>query len=225
MDVSTLLPFDNSSYGFDNIADVLGVSPVLMERYLVAARRISALAVGDDAEIIPTADTYRVRPDLSQDQPIEGLPLGTRGGILVKHTFPLDAEYTFKIDLRQATLNNVVGLEYPHTVVITIDGAEVHRATIGGKDDLVHVVRELAGEPPRRSKRGLAARVKVPAGLHAVGASFIAKSDIDAAGIAPADPPHHMGSGGLHRHAPYRSARRRPARSTTQDLATRRAAG
>ena len=81
VDVSTLLPFDNSSYGFDNIADVLGVSPVLMERYLVAARRISALAVGDAAEIIATADTYRVRPDVSQDQPIEGLPLGTRGGI------------------------------------------------------------------------------------------------------------------------------------------------
>ena len=98
VNVSTLLPFDNSSYGFDNIADVLGVSPVLMERYLVAARRISALAVGNAADIIPTADTYRVRPDLSQDQPIEGLPLGTRGGILVRHTFPLDAEYTFKID-------------------------------------------------------------------------------------------------------------------------------
>ena len=169
------MPFDNSSYGFDNNADVLGISPVLMERYLVAARRISALAVGNATDIITTADTYRVRPDLSQDQPIEGLPLGTRGGILVKHTFPLDAEYTFKIDLRQATLNNVVGLEYPHTVVITIDGAEVHRVTIGGKDDLVMSYANSQGAAEALEAR-LAARVAVPAGPHAVGATFVARS-------------------------------------------------
>jgi Protein of unknown function (DUF1592)/Protein of unknown function (DUF1588)/Protein of unknown function (DUF1587)/Protein of unknown function (DUF1585)/Protein of unknown function (DUF1595) len=175
VDVSALLPVDNSSHGFDNIADVLGVTPVLMERYLVAARRISALAVGHAPEIIRTADTYRVRPDLSQDQPMEGLPLGTRGGILAKHIFPLDAEYTFKIDLRQATLNNVVGLEYPHTVVLTIDGAEVHRATIGGKDDLVLSYANSQASAETLEAR-LATRVKVRAGMHAVGASFIAKS-------------------------------------------------
>jgi mono/diheme cytochrome c family protein len=96
---SRLLPVDNSSYGFDNIGDVLGVSPVLMERYLAAARRISAAAVGDRDEIIATADTYKVRPDMSQDRHIEGLPLGTRGGVAVTHHFPLDADYSFKIDL------------------------------------------------------------------------------------------------------------------------------
>jgi mono/diheme cytochrome c family protein len=66
IDVSGLLPVDNSSYGFDNIADVLGVSPVLMERYLTAARRISAVAVGDAAEIAVTAESYRARPDLAR---------------------------------------------------------------------------------------------------------------------------------------------------------------
>ena len=133
INVSALLPVDNSSYGFDNIGDVLGVSPVLMERYLTAARRISAVAVGDAAEIPVVADTYRVRPDTAQDKPLDGLPLGTRGGLLVTHTFPLDAEYTFFIRLLTTTVSNIRGLEYPHDVVLLVDGAEVARATVGGK--------------------------------------------------------------------------------------------
>jgi hypothetical protein len=175
VDVSTLLPVDNSSYGFDNIGDVLGMSPVLMERYLTAARRISAVAVGDRTEIATTADTYKVRPDLSQDRHIEGLPLGTRGGIVVKHTFPLDAEYAFKIDLRQTTLNNVVGLEYPHDVVLTVDGAEVHRATVGGKSDLVTSFGNSQATAELLEAR-LAVRLKIKAGPHEIGATFVEKS-------------------------------------------------
>jgi cytochrome c5 len=175
VNVSTLLPVDNSSYGFDNIADVLGMSPVLMERYLTAARRISAFAVGNVSEITTTADTYRVRPDLSQDRHIEGLPLGTRGGILVKHTFPLDAEYTLKIDLLQATLNNVIGMEFPHTVVITVDGAEVHRATIGGKDDLVMSYANSQGAAEQLEGR-LMVRLPIKAGPRTAGATFLEKS-------------------------------------------------
>ena len=89
IDATALLPPDDESSGFDNIADVLKVSPSLMERYLSASWNISREAVGD-SRIVATTNTYRVRPDLSQDQHIEGLPLGTRGGILVQHTFPLD---------------------------------------------------------------------------------------------------------------------------------------
>ena len=151
VNVAALLPVDNSSYGFDNIGDVLGMSPVLLERYLTAARRISAIAVGDPAEILTTADTYRVRPDLSQDRHIEGLPLGTRGGLLVSHTFPLDAEYKFKIDLLQTDLNNVVGVEYPHQIVLTVDGVEVHRATVGGTEDLIESFKNR--RPPRRRSK------------------------------------------------------------------------
>src|SRR5262245_11693508 len=136
VDVSALLPADNTSYGFDNIADVLTMSPVLMERYLAAARRISAMAVGDARDIPVAADTYRVKPDRSQDAHVEGLPLGTRGGLIVRRVFPLDAEYQFNIRLRQTDLNNVVGVAYPHQIVLTIDGAEVHQATVGGTDDL-----------------------------------------------------------------------------------------
>jgi hypothetical protein len=182
VNVSALLPFDNSSYGFDNIADVLGMSPVLMERYLVAARRVSAVAVGDAGEIITTAETYRVRPDLSQDRHIDGLPLGTRGGARVTHTFPLDAEYTIKLDLRQATLNNVVGVEYPHTVIITIDGNEVHRATIGGKADL-EISYANSQRAAEEFEARLAVRLKVPAGPHQIGATFLEKSASMRSGI------------------------------------------
>jgi hypothetical protein len=82
VDASTLLPPDDESYGFDNNADVLGVSPALLERYVSASRKVSRLAVGDPTQGA-VAQTYRARPDLSQDKRVEGLPLGTRGGILI----------------------------------------------------------------------------------------------------------------------------------------------
>jgi mono/diheme cytochrome c family protein len=182
INVSTLLPVDNSSYGFDNIGDVLGVSPVLMERYLTAARRISAVAVGEAADIITTADTYKVKPDTSQDRHIEGLPLGTRGGLLVTHTFPLDAEYSFTVDLRQATLNNVVGLEYPHVAIVTLDGAEIHRAALGGKDDLTLSYANSQAAAEALEAR-LAVRTKVTAGPHRVGVTFLAKGTALRAGF------------------------------------------
>ena len=98
VDSATILPPDDSLEGFDNIADVLGTSPALIERYIGAAAKISRLAVGD-TDIGPLSTTYKVRGDLTQDNHIEGLPLGTRGGILVKHNFPVDGEYLFKFSL------------------------------------------------------------------------------------------------------------------------------
>jgi cytochrome c553 len=99
IDAATLLPADDSSEGFDNIADALAVSPALVERYAAAATKISRMAVGS---ILTNAftTTYRVPGDLSQTQHIDGLPLGTRGGILVHHNFPLDAEYDIKVRAR-----------------------------------------------------------------------------------------------------------------------------
>src|SRR5580765_780116 len=96
IDVATLLPADASSEGFDNIADALGVSPSLIESYVSAAMKISRRAVGDRT-LTPTQITYSVPGALVQDKHIEGLPIGTRGGLLVQHTFPLDAEYEFAV--------------------------------------------------------------------------------------------------------------------------------
>jgi len=96
VDVSALLPPDDSTSGFDNIADALGVSPALIEGYVAAAAKISRLAVGDPSIGLDRV-VYRVAGDLSQDSQLEGLPIGTRGGIIVRHTFPLDAEYDVQV--------------------------------------------------------------------------------------------------------------------------------
>ena len=91
-----MLPADDSSEGLDNIADVLGTSPALIERYIGAAAKVSRLAIGD-TDIGAISTTYKVRGDLTQDSHIEGLPIGTRGGILIHHNFPVDGEYLLRI--------------------------------------------------------------------------------------------------------------------------------
>jgi hypothetical protein len=98
VETTTMLPPDDSTEGFDNIADVLGTSPALIERYIGAAGKISRLAVGN-TDLGPLSTTYKVRGDLSQDRQIDGLPVGTRGGILIRHNFPVDGEYLFKFSL------------------------------------------------------------------------------------------------------------------------------
>jgi mono/diheme cytochrome c family protein len=96
VDVNVLLPADGSSQGFDNLAEALAVSPSLIQGYISAAMKISRLAVGDRT-MAPSQTTFSPPPDLAQDRHIEGLPLGTRGGFLIHHTFPLDAEYEFAL--------------------------------------------------------------------------------------------------------------------------------
>ena len=118
VDVPTLLPADNSTEGFDNIADALGVSPSLIQGYVSAAMKISRRAVGDRT-LIPTQITYPAPSGLSQDRHIEGLPLGTRGGMLIRHTFPMDAEYEFNVG------GGFVGGGGGAAIDVTIDGEKV----------------------------------------------------------------------------------------------------
>jgi hypothetical protein len=174
VDVSALLPVDDSSYGFDNIADVLGVSPVLPERYLAAAEKISALAIGDTS-VDPADVTYRSAPDRTQNQHVEGLALGTRGGMLIRHTFPVDAEYVIKPSLWRSNSGFVRGLLHPHEMEITVDGERVHLASIGGEADftpLIHYPVETGGKIDGR----LHVRVPVKAGPRVVGVTFLDKS-------------------------------------------------
>jgi hypothetical protein len=135
VDVTSRLPPDDAAFGFDNIADVLGVPPVLLERYVDTAAEIAERAVGSP-DIASGSDTYRVRQDLSQDRHIEGLPIGTVGGLAVRHTFPLDAEYTLQAKLYRTNVGTMRGLEYEHEVEISLDGKRVHLAKIGGDADL-----------------------------------------------------------------------------------------
>jgi hypothetical protein len=171
VDVASLLPPDDSAFGFDNISELLGVSPALQERYLVAADRLSALAVGAAAP--PGSNTYRVRQDRAQDQHIEGLPLGTVGGLVVDHLFPLDGEYRFSLELYRNNLESIRGLEHPHQIEITIDGERVFLGTVGGDTE-----REATGSVTDRMDAidaRLQVRVPVKAGPRAVGATFVRK--------------------------------------------------
>jgi len=172
LDVSTLLPPDDSAFGFDNIAEMLSTSPALLERYLVAADRVSALAVG--AAVSPGSDTYRVRQDRSQDQHIEGLPLGSVGGVVADHVFPVDAEYKLSLTLYRTNLSAIRGLEHSHQVEITIDGTRVFIATIGGDAEKETTGATITDRSDAVDAR-LQVRVPVKAGPHVVGATFVRK--------------------------------------------------
>ena len=135
VDVTSLLPPDDSAFGFDNVADAQGSSPALLQAYLAAARKISAVAVGD-LRIGVGSDTYTVRQDLSQDIHLEGLPFGTVGGLVARHAFPVDGEYDFQIRLYRTNLSAIRGLEDPQELELLIDGERVHGAVLGGNEDL-----------------------------------------------------------------------------------------
>src|SRR5215472_13387106 len=172
VDVRSLLPADDSAFGFDNNADLQVVSPSLLDRYLSAADRVSALAVGD-MSTTPGSESYYTRGDQSQSQHLEGLPLGTVGGIGVRHTFPLDGEYQFQVALIRTNLEATRGLEQPHQIEIAIDGERVFLGTIGGEAEAgqTGTITEKSDATDAR----LRVRVRVKAGPRLVTATFVRK--------------------------------------------------
>jgi len=133
IDPQTMLGPDETGYGFDNIADVLTISPGLLERYKLAAWKISRLAIGDGS-IRPSVDTYKVSRFLDQtDRVNEELPFGSRGGIVVQHTFPLDGEYSLRLSLQRAYAQNVIkGLTEREEIDVRLDGKRIRLFAIGG---------------------------------------------------------------------------------------------
>ena len=172
IDGRSLLPADDSGYGFDNIADVLSVSPMLTERYLSAARKISRLAVGDTT-LAPTTDIFAVDKYLKQDGRVsDDLPFGSRGGLGVRHTFPVDGEYVAKIYLSRTYDGRVRGLANPHQLEVRLDGALIEALTIGGP------LLDDEGKPRRPDYRnapddGQEVRFTVGAGPHLLAVSFV----------------------------------------------------
>ena len=134
VDVRELLPPDAADQGFDNIAGALSLSPALLQRYMSAASRISRLAVGDPTVGIGFGSkTYSVPKMLFQDDRIgDQLPLGSRGGISVRHIFPLDGEYRSKIRLRRTMYGYIRDFDEPHRLEIRLDGQLVRAFTVGG---------------------------------------------------------------------------------------------
>jgi hypothetical protein len=176
VDASTLLPPDDSAFGFDNNGDLLVFSPALLERYLTAADIVSALAVGDPATAIG-AKTYKISADQSQAQHRDGLPLGTVGGVAVEHTFPLDAEYELAVTLFRNNLEVIRGLEYPHQLEISVDGERVFLEEIGGSKDAPPPPEEGGTVTERSDAIDARLRVRLPvkAGPRTVTAAFIRK--------------------------------------------------
>ena len=132
VDVAELLPVDDAGYGFDNIGDVLSVSPALMEGYLSAARKISRSAIGDAKEPPGTANYELPRFLIQNDRMGEDLPLGSRGGMAVRHDFPLDGEYDIRIRLQHNGYTYTLGTEHARQIDVRIDGQKVRQFTVGG---------------------------------------------------------------------------------------------
>ena len=174
IDAAALLPNDDESYGFDNIADVLKTSPALIERYMSASWNISRLAVGN-LNIVADTTIYRARPDLSQDDHIEGLPLGTRGGLKFIHNFQLDGEYIFRVRMWRATTDIFRGLKFPNEVEYAIDGKRVGLVRIGGRADEKES-EENSGLSASNLDQRLMLRFPVKAGPHEVVITFLKKT-------------------------------------------------
>jgi hypothetical protein len=160
IDAATLLPKEEAGHGFDNVT-VANLSPTLLDRYISAAQKISRLAVG--APRRTGGDTFRPQPDLTQEEHVEGLPLGTRGGLLVPYTFPQDAEYEIQIRLTRDRNEEIEGLHEPHQMEVLVDRETVATFTV---------------VPPRdknydKVDGNLKARIPVKAGLHDLGVTFV----------------------------------------------------
>ena len=180
VDAADLLPPDTSAEGFDNVAEVLQVSPSFLEQYLSAARSVSMLAVGDAAPP-PEVATYEAPSLATQYRHVDGLPLGTRGGFSVEHYFPAAGEYTFNIEI--ASQEGSLQRSYPqwwlqsrHQFILTIDGEEVYTNVLGGLEDEEAVDRIQTPAITEIQNRFMGIKVPVSAGHHTMAAGFIARS-------------------------------------------------
>ena len=184
LDAEQVLPAEIEVHGFENIATALTVSPAFLDQYVAAARLAAKLAVGDATRL--TSATYAFRdegprtdllPPGEQPDHVDGLPLGTRGGMKFRHNFPADGEYRVTIlDLGVTPYSRV--LDAPHRVIILIDGHEVFRGELGGDED-----RRLADRKGAPGREQLARRftnlpVQVKAGIHNVAVAFIERARV-----------------------------------------------
>jgi hypothetical protein len=169
VDAARFLPSDDSSHGFDNMAGTLTTSPALMEAYLSAAGNISRLAIG--TETSPTLAMFDAPHDTSQNGYVEGLPFGTRGGMLIEHEFPADGEYTLTVKGMTGYFTAVLGNVKGEKLEVTVDGKRVYQYDWD---------KEIA---TKRGDGGKTPGVVVKAGFHRIGVAFVATSDLPDTGL------------------------------------------
>jgi hypothetical protein len=175
VDPKLVLPKDVSSDGFDNVAAVLKTSPAFLEQYIAAARAISRQAV--TRPVNKPASRYYRHPGSDQRGYVAGLPLGTRGGMVVEHFFPADGDYDFSItDFHFAGAGYVTKIDAAHRVIMTVDGARVFEQSVGGPDDLKLVDQTFAMGEGELQRRFNHIKVPVKAGTHRIGVAFIMRS-------------------------------------------------
>ena len=186
LDAEQILPAEIEVNGFENIASALSVSPVFLDQYVAGARLAAKLAVGDPAKM--TSATYLL-PPFEQPDHVDGLPLGTRGGMKFRHNFPADGEYRITIlDLGVDLYSRV--LDTRHRVVILVDGREVFRGELGGAEDLRTVDRKGAPGRAEVTNRFANLPVQVKAGIHDVAVTFIERARVQSdefVGFLPGD--------------------------------------
>jgi mono/diheme cytochrome c family protein len=165
IDVSQLLPPDDSSHGFDNMADALTMSPALMEGYVRAAGRISREAVGDKGALAVT-NTYQISRVVSQTRHMEGAPIGTRGGIVVTHDFPADGDYVFKLGFYYSPTGPLFGLNQGkgQQIEVSVNG---ERAALIDINPAMTLANDGIKTPP----------IHIKAGPQKIAAAFIATAD------------------------------------------------
>jgi mono/diheme cytochrome c family protein len=175
------LPADDSRYGFDNVGEVLTLSPLLAERYLAVARQVRQLALGDST-IRPTIEQYEISKNLLQDdRASEDLPFGSRGGLAVRHQFPADGEYVFKVRLQQNSRQYIRGMQQPNDLDVRIDGRRIQHFAVGGerrgKSSFVFSSATMGDVAQERYERTadevLSVRQQIEAGAHQVSVSFL----------------------------------------------------
>ena len=179
IDGRELLPADDQSYGFDNIADVLSLSPSLLERYMLAAGKIAQLAIGDTS-IRPATAAYTTSPVLLQhDRMSEFHPFGTRGGFATRHYFPVDGEYEIRVTLERTHADAVKGLQRRNTLEVRLDRERVAEFTVGadGQREPWNAVFNLTPYE-RHADDDLRFRVPVSAGMREIAFSFVRTSAI-----------------------------------------------
>ncbi len=186
IDGRELLPADDLSYGFDNIADVLSLSPSLLERYMLAAGKIAELAVGDPS-IRATTAVYTTSPVLMQHARMSELhPFGSRGGFATRHYFPVDGEYEFKVTLERTHGDAIKGLQHRNELEVRLDRARVARFEIGadGQREAWNAVFNLTPYE-RNADSDLRFRMPVQAGMREVALSFLRRSALQEGVLEP----------------------------------------
>src|SRR4030095_11161334 len=173
LDAAALLPKDDQANGFDNVANVLKVSPSFLEQYVSAARALTNQAIGNPQPKPASAVFRPARGD--QSSHIDGLPLGTRGGLLFEYVFPADGEYKVNIN-GLASGGYVRGLEYQHRLIITIDGGRVFEKQVGGEEDIKAIDQKQAPAVAAINGRFQNIPLSVKAGAHKVGVTFVART-------------------------------------------------